>query len=482
MRKFVLAILLLAGLMQANPTPAEAQTSLKAVCQRAGDPAANEIQCDVRATDPVALSDLSATLAGGRRLEAKYEPFNHRVSSSSWLFLLQRTSHPKDAAREVERLLRPEGKRTYGIVAFSDTIEELAPLGASAGALKEGLEAIGSRTNAKTGLFASAYDAILKLAAHSADRRALVILADGRSDRDSRDASSVIELANQRNIVIHTFALTDRESGGNENREVLRRLATETGGRFVDAGTERKLSADTVATFTDVMENGGLLKLKATDLPNNEDLVLTASIAQGATLSVSKGAIKWGPLSPVREVSPVEKVTDWAKQNPLILLAAGLVAIGGLGFMMAMSRVFAKPAPVQPINIYNAMPEGSRTQKPGQHGAETVIMAGPNRPSPDRVYAWLQFLDANSTRMPIGTTSVRIGRHEDNDICLANQSVHRQHAVIHMTSDGQFDVRDLGGQNGVVLNGKRVQQSRVADGDLLEFGEVRARFVISTEA
>lgn len=484
MRRSALLLLSVWCMCLVPMVPAAAQTQLRAICQRAPEAAPTQIYCDVRATDPTELATIAATLSDGRTVDSSYERFNHRASSSAWLFLVQRTSHPKDGAREVQRLLRPEGKRSYGVVAFGDTTEVLAPIGSSPSALQSGLDEIGNKTSTKTALYTSAYQAILDLAAHKADRRAIVIVADGRSDRDSHDAVAVIELAKQRNIVIHTFAFTDRDGSTAQNRDALRRLAVETGGRFLDVGTERRITAEAVASFADVMENGGLVKLKASDVPNDADLVLAAAIASGTKLTASKGDIKWGPLSPVREVGTMEKVSDWSKQNPMLLLAAALVALGGLGLVVAMGRALSRPAsggaPVS-NNIY-VLESGGQTQRPAAIAGNTVILPGSQHKQPDTVYAWLQFLDANSTQMPIGATSVRIGRHEDNDICLANQSVHRQHAVIHMKSDGSFDVRDLGGKNGVMVNGRRVEQTQLADGDVIEFGEVRARFILNRSA
>ncbi|MEL7048895.1 MAG: FHA domain-containing protein, partial [Pseudomonadota bacterium] len=77
-------------------------------------------------------------------------------------------------------------------------------------------------------------------------------------------------------------------------------------------------------------------------------------------------------------------------------------------------------------------------------------------------------------------TNVRLGRHRDNDICIANHSVHRQHAVILQDSDGQFAIRDLGTKNGIVVNNVRCSQVKLNDGDVIELGEVRLRYVANT--
>jgi hypothetical protein len=169
--------------------------------------------------------------------------------------------------------------------------------------------------------------------------------------------------------------------------------------------------------------------------------------------------------------------------------AAGVAAMGLLLFAAAMVARrnrghLAIPGAGEVHEVYDQAGRfGSASDSTIIAGGDTVILTPTNdRSPPDRIYAWLQFLDANSTRVPIGATSVRIGRHADNDICLQNKTVHRQHAILHKTHEGRFSIRDLGGSNGVVVNNERLQQTDLSDGDLIELGEVRLRFFSNTEA
>lgn len=80
--------------------------------------------------------------------------------------------------------------------------------------------------------------------------------------------------------------------------------------------------------------------------------------------------------------------------------------------------------------------------------------------------------------VPLGRSMVRIGRHEENDVQFRHKSVHRYHAVVHRTPDGDFIITDLSGLagNGVYVNGARVEQSSLRTGDLVELGAIRMRF------
>ena len=98
-----------------------------------------------------------------------------------------------------------------------------------------------------------------------------------------------------------------------------------------------------------------------------------------------------------------------------------------------------------------------------------------------QVYAWLTRLDS-SDRLPIRETSVRIGRHEDNDLKLDEESVHRRHAVVHMTPQREFVITDLSGNEGnhVYVNDQRCEKKSLRDGDVIKLGKVQLRFQVAT--
>ena len=62
-----------------------------------------------------------------------------------------------------------------------------------------------------------------------------------------------------------------------------------------------------------------------------------------------------------------------------------------------------------------------------------------------------------------------IGRAPDNLIQLTDSEVSKHHAVIRDADDG-WQIVDLGSQNGVFVNGKRVQRSAILHGDKIKIG------------
>lgn len=68
-----------------------------------------------------------------------------------------------------------------------------------------------------------------------------------------------------------------------------------------------------------------------------------------------------------------------------------------------------------------------------------------------------------------------IGRAEDNRICLSSPGISRKHAVITAAAGG-FMIKDLNSQNGTFVNGQRVAEKKLAEGDTIEVGSVKFVF------
>jgi pSer/pThr/pTyr-binding forkhead associated (FHA) protein len=73
---------------------------------------------------------------------------------------------------------------------------------------------------------------------------------------------------------------------------------------------------------------------------------------------------------------------------------------------------------------------------------------------------------------------IGIGRRPESNIVLADPNVSRNHAEIRPQGDG-FVLVDLGSTNGTKVNGVRIDQHVLADGDELTFGNTRMRFEAS---
>ncbi|MCZ6918710.1 MAG: FHA domain-containing protein [Gemmatimonadetes bacterium] len=75
-----------------------------------------------------------------------------------------------------------------------------------------------------------------------------------------------------------------------------------------------------------------------------------------------------------------------------------------------------------------------------------------------------------SVEVPPGHTLV-IGRAVTTDVPIYDPTVSRRHAEIAHTGSG-LSVKDLGSSNGTFVNGSRVSDAALADGDVVTFGKV----------
>ena len=160
---------------------------------------------------------------------------------------------------------------------------------------------------------------------------------------------------------------------------------------------------------------------------------------------------------------------SYQRAPALILGLAALFAIPPLalgGFFLRRQR----RSPDATFVISHPSQRRSRA-KPRVTTARTEVLSWPTE-------AWVDIEGVPGGRFVIGCSLVGIGRESDNDIRLAAKTVHRYHAVIRRTTEGQVVINDLSSAdgNGVLINGTRVEEARLKKGDVINVGEVRLKF------
>jgi hypothetical protein len=183
------------------------------------------------------------------------------------------------------------------------------------------------------------------------------------------------------------------------------------------------------------------------------------------------------PAENANPASTFEQLAGWLGESyrhepALMAVVAAILVLSPLVAMLALVYGFA-----------SRTVERRRTSSvaPLRKAMEAAAFTQVDTPATSRVrHAVLELLDDTATRMPIDGSMIRIGRHEENDIRLANKTVHRYHAVVHVTADQRFVITDLSGKdgNGVLLNSERVEQAPLAAGDIIELGDVKMRFTL----
>jgi adenylate cyclase len=77
--------------------------------------------------------------------------------------------------------------------------------------------------------------------------------------------------------------------------------------------------------------------------------------------------------------------------------------------------------------------------------------------------------DGTVTEYVLETNRTSLGRHPANTIRLADREVSKEHASIEVAA-GTFLLRDLNSSNGTFVNGRRVRELRLKDGDEIALG------------
>ena len=71
-----------------------------------------------------------------------------------------------------------------------------------------------------------------------------------------------------------------------------------------------------------------------------------------------------------------------------------------------------------------------------------------------------------------------IGRNPTTDVTLLDENISREHALIVFDAEsGSYTLEDLQSTNGTKVNGKGIRSAELVDGDEIQVGQTRFRFV-----
>jgi hypothetical protein len=89
----------------------------------------------------------------------------------------------------------------------------------------------------------------------------------------------------------------------------------------------------------------------------------------------------------------------------------------------------------------------------------------------------LEILDGERAgdTLPLREERLRIGRHPDNDLVVADEKCSGKHAEVAF-EEGAWVLRDLGSRNGTLLDGAKVSEVALSPFDIFQVGRIRVRF------
>lgn len=366
------------------------------------------------------------------------------------LLLLIDTSDPARSrvvrrnARHVRAILDAAAAHHRFDLARLDTEFELVqPIGSE----PEAVAAAAGRLKAKgatTELFRHTLAAIEVVAQSEAARKAIVLFSDGRAEDTAYTIDDVVAAARRDGVAIYALGYSASVAGTRAFQSLIR-MSEETGGLFIPADRALALPEDFGTRLLAAVDKGARLSI---DLSAAGEAGIEGAQTLTVVLETAEGAKELAvpvilpALTPIERVAAPGNLLYLAAASVLLLLA--LAAGGALLLRRHRRRREAADAEAHPL-------------------------------------AYIEFLDDSERRHPVGRAAVRIGRSANNDVQLNNSSISAYHAEIQRRRDGTFIITDLDSLNGVAINDEDVDVGQLRNGDVVDLGEVRFRFALSTE-
>lgn len=329
-----------------------------------------------------------------------------------------------------------------GVAAFDADLRILRPIPSPPDAIIESVSSLRA-AGQTTELYRAVRLAIDALKAVEADRKALFVFSDGQAEDKAYSHADAAQAAREANVSIYGVGYPASATRA-VALQTLRRLSEDTGGLFAAAAWP---SLDLPASFAlnpfALLDSGGRVVFPLVDhyrLPFAATPPVSVSTRYGeAALSLAL------PIDlPFPQPHQWRRVWDNLDERPYAIAALTVAA----ALFVAANTVIVILVRRRSARLNAARPTG-----------------------------YLELLDSTGGRHPITTASFRIGRDPRNELVIPNTSVSAHHATLHRRRDGGLMITDLDSTNGIRVNDETVRESLLNDGDIVELGEVRLRFV-----
>lgn len=397
----------------------------------------------------------------------------------------------KRAIAEIVNQTQPRTK--IGLYTFANDLVELAPVGSTPDRIKDKLIAI-KADGLGTRLYRRAMDAIEKLSSVDAQRKAILIFSDGKDEDTGYSRENLQELAEKAGVIVMALGCPETEQDV-PALGALEWLADRTRGLYAQlpvvvavGGRVPQFPASFPRDVLQSLDGGGDISASLKNVPTGASIAVKLTTQGGQVLEKSFQLAAPPPTptptpdlsaSPTPSPTPAPPpLTFWEKigavvmasENRLWVILGGVVVLlVGIGLLFLLFKLLKSTPPPPPPMPLVPMEDSSYAQT-------TLLGTGGGGAAQGAALAYLVVQDANATKMPLNKTATRIGRRSDNDLVFSNTSISGHHAEIHMSREGAFSITDLGSGNGVFVNGERIHQCGLRDGDIIELGEVRFRF------
>jgi hypothetical protein len=351
----------------------------------------------------------------------------------------------------------PPGSR-LAVLSFDDESRVLQAATADQAAVDRAL-ATATRAGRYTALHDALFDASRLLRDSDGQRRAILLLSDGRDENSAVNVEDGLQIAQAEAIPVFAVGL------GRVDEKSLRRIAKLTDGRYEPL---------TAARGEDVAALIAALPARA---PRPAEPAATAAPGvaaetASAPATVSLERIGAAALAALGFALAVGALVLWRRQNAMPVprppAPPPVRSVSG-----AVARDTGSTLPSMPGPKPDAAREGAtlltRLPQVGGAGGTVVLKQSPMLRVKNGPGAGL-LLELSEQ------TAVSLGRSAGNDIVLEDDAVSGQHARIRV-EEGVFVVHDLQSTNGTFVNERRVARHELQNGDVVRLGETLLEFV-----
>jgi len=401
------------------------------------------ISCVLRYDGLVSIKSVTASSNSKEISGVVWSPYDAAKLETAVLFLVD-TSNPKR-----KRTVKANAKLiadftnsapddfVIGVLGFDSELNAYISPTKEKTAIIEALKTL-KAGGLTTELYLNVIKAIPTLAEVKAGRHYIVLMSDGMAEDKAYSLSDVVNAAKKDNIVIHGIGYPFSTNTSTALQR-LKRLSEDTGGNYYKTD-KNKVPEKFVDDFYKALRSGGNLELDLSGLYGKQDVQILVELENGEkvtqTVDINLPAKAKPPVVKVK-IKESELQIFWKKYKYPLL---GFVLI----FLLALLWQIRKMS---------------------------------KDPEPGELLAYLKLLNANSTMYEIRNSSVRLGRNEQCEIQLMNDTVSGHHAEISMARDRSFKITDLGSSNGVQVNGEFIASQVLSDGDEIKLGEVALKFL-----
>ena len=361
-----------------------------------------------------------------------------------------------------------------GIIAFHDSVEIISPFTSDMVTLSgyvDSIKAVGSDTY----LHMALYKGLEMLQENDSlpSNKALIVLSDGKDEGMAYSDDDAIELALKFGIPIYSIGYHTKVA--KKHLRVLERMSDKTGGEYIDAPTTADLAGVYDAVYEQIQAQQTVCfsaqAFKADSLEHVININLVTESGNGNSSIVFRTPAGDG------------KKLDW------ILIASVILLLVGVSFYM--NRKAKQQAEEEKKQLQDekerlekelSLEREARSQ--GDQPVQDKTELADREPDPRHTvisgstgaqgYQAQFYFDSGplSGQTVILSDGMTIGRSESNTLVIADQTVSGQHGKIEYKGNN-FVIVDLNSTNGTLVNGNKISEIALKQGDRVELGKVK---------